>query len=93
MLQILTAVILIVGITVQSVQAQCNAPIINNFTPNTGLIGSTVTITGANFDVNPANNVVYFGATKAVVTQASFGQLKVTVPVGASTAPISVTNA
>lgn len=74
--------------------SQCStAPIINSFSPNTGFIGSTVTITGANFDAsNLANNVVYFGATKATVTQASFGQLKVIVPVGASTDRISVTN-
>lgn len=74
--------------------SQCNnAPIINNFSPNTGFIGSTVTISGANFDANNiANNVVYFGATKAQVVQASFGQLKVIVPVGASTDRISVTN-
>lgn len=74
--------------------AQCStAPIINSFSPNTGFIGSTVTITGANFDANNINNnVVFFGATKATVTQASFGQLKVIVPVGASTDRISVTN-
>jgi len=71
----------------------CNtAPKINSFTPNTGFIGSTVTIFGANFDANPSNNVVYFGATKAQIVSASFGVLKVIVPVGASTAPISVTN-
>ncbi len=91
-LHLLTAVIFFLGVAVDKIQAQCNAPIVNNFSPNTGFIGSTVTISGANFDANPGNNIVYFGATKAVVTQASFGQLKVTVPVGASTAPISVTN-
>ena len=73
--------------------SQCNAPVINSFSPNTGFIGSTVTITGAYFETTPANNVVYFGATKATVLTASFGTLTVTVPVGASTAPISVTNA
>ena len=74
-------------------QAQCNAPVINSFSPNTGFIGSTVTITGAYFETTPANNVVYFGATKATVVSSSFGTLTVIVPVGASTAPISVTNA
>lgn len=84
--------LLVLGAGLHQVMAQCNAPIINNFSPNTGFIGSTVTITGANFDANPANNKVYFGATKATVLTASFGVLTVTVPVGASTAPISVTN-
>ncbi len=72
----------------------CNTrPIINGFTPNTGFIGSTVTINGANFDANnPQNNIVYFGATKAQVVTATFGQLEVIVPVGATTGAISVTN-
>jgi hypothetical protein len=76
------------------VHAQCNgnAPIINTFSPNTGFIGSTVTITGANFDPIPSSNQVYFGATQATVLTASFGVLTVQVPVGASTAPIAVKN-
>ncbi|OYY99349.1 MAG: hypothetical protein B7Y37_14320, partial [Sphingobacteriia bacterium 28-36-52] len=74
-------------------QACSDVPVINNFTPITGFIGSTVTINGANFDpINISNNVVYFGATRASVIDATFGQLKVIVPVGASTAPISVRN-
>lgn len=76
------------------IQAQtCNAPVINSFTPNTGFIGSTVTITGANFDAIPANNQVYFGATKANIISASFGTLVVAVPTGANVAPIAVKNA
>ncbi len=70
----------------------CAAPVINSFTPNTGFIGSTVTIFGANFDANPANNQVFFGATQATVQSANFGTLTVTVPVGATLAPISVKN-
>jgi hypothetical protein len=77
-----------------SAQAQgCSAPIINSFSPNTGFIGSTVTIIGANFDAIPANNQVWFGATQATVQSSSFGTLVVTVPVGATTAPIAVKNA
>jgi hypothetical protein len=75
-------------------QTCADIPVINNFSPTTGFIGSLVTINGANFDpVTLQNNVVYFGATKAVVVSATFGKLEVIVPVGASTAPISVTNA
>lgn len=75
-------------------QSNCNTrPIINSFSPNTGFIGSTVTIFGANFDnINPQNNQVYFGAVEAQVVSASFGTIEVIVPVGASTAPISVKN-
>src|SRR5688572_15893527 len=77
-----------------AVNAQCSSrPVINSFSPNTGFIGSKVTIVGANFDATTiSNNIVYFGATRATVTAATFGTLEVTVPVGASTAPISVTN-
>jgi|688.fasta_scaffold05199_9 hypothetical protein len=75
------------------VQAQvCNAPVVNSFTPNTGFIGSTVTITGANFDAIPANNQVYFGSVKANIISSSFGTLVVAVPTGANTAPIAVKN-
>lgn len=76
-----------------AVQAQtCNAPVINSFSPNTGFIGSTVTITGANFDPIPANNQVYFGATQATIVSSSFGTLVVNVPTGANIAPIAVKN-
>ena len=82
------------GVSTQSFAQLCTTvPVINSFSPNTGFIGSKVTIFGANFDPNTiSNNVVYFGSTKATVTSATFGQLEVIVPVGASTAPISVTN-
>ena len=65
-------------------------PTITDFTPKSGSIGSTVTITGMNFDPSPENNIVYFGATKAEVTSASNTQLLVTVPVGATFQPITV---
>lgn len=70
----------------------CNAPVINSFSPNTGFIGSTVTISGSYFDPIAANNQVFFGATKAQVLTASFGVLTVKVPVGATYAPITVKN-
>lgn len=70
----------------------CNAPVVNSFTPNTGFIGSTVTISGANFDPIPANNQVYFGSVQANIISSSFGTLVVAVPVGANTAPIAVKN-
>jgi len=64
--------------------------IITNFTPTSGPIGTTVTITGTNFSTTPANNIVYFGATRATVTVATATQLTVTVPVGATYQPIAV---
>ena len=65
-------------------------PSITSFTPTSGPIGTTVTITGTNFDATPANNIVYFGATRATVTSATATQLTVTVPVGATYQPITV---
>ena len=52
----------------------------------------TVTITGTNFNTTPANNVVYFGATKATVSASTASSLTVTVPTGATYAPITVLN-
>ena len=76
-----------------NIQAQCNdRPIINDFSPKTGFIGSTVTITGANFNAIPGNNQVFFGATQATVVSSSFGTLEVRVPEGSTTALISVKN-
>jgi len=67
-------------------------PTIVNFNPTGGIIGTTITITGTNFSTTPASNIVYFGATKATVTNSTATQLMVTVPTGATYAPISVLN-
>jgi hypothetical protein len=65
---------------------------ITSFTPASGPVGTTVTITGANFNTTAANNIVYFGAVKASVTSAISTALVVTVPAGATYQPISVLN-
>lgn len=65
-------------------------PTITGFSPSSGPIGTSVTITGTNFDAT-SGGIVYFGATKAVVTAASPTQITATVPPGASYLPISVT--
>lgn len=65
-------------------------PTITSFTPVFGPVGTTVTITGTNFSATPANNIVYFGATRAVVTAATATQLTVTVPIGATYQSISI---
>jgi hypothetical protein len=67
-------------------------PTISSFTPTSGPVGTTVTITGTNFNTTPANNVVFFGATRAVVSAASATSLTVTVPTGATYMPISITD-
>lgn len=68
------------------------APVITSFTPGAAPLGTQVTISGNNFNTTAANNIVYFGATKATVTAASTTSLTVTAPVGASYQNISVLN-
>jgi hypothetical protein len=68
------------------------APIITDFSPKSGPVGTSVTISGFYFNATIANNIVFFGATKATVTAASSTSLTVTVPLGASYQPISITD-
>src|SRR5476651_1545047 len=68
------------------------APTITSFSPLTGPVGATVTITGTSFNTTAANNVVFFGATRATVTAATATSLTVTVPSGATYAPITELN-
>ena len=67
-------------------------PTITSFAPSAGPIGTTVTITGTGFSPTANNNIVYFGATRANVNSASSASLSITVPVGATFAPISITD-
>lgn len=66
-------------------------PLITHFTPTTGTVGTSITITGASFSPTPANNIVYFGPVRGLVTSASSNELTVTVPSGAVHDRISVT--
>lgn len=65
---------------------------ITSFSPESGPVGTSVTINGSGFDATPGNNAVFFGATRGVVTAATSVQLTVTVPQGASYHYIYVTN-
>ncbi len=68
-------------------------PAITSISPMSGPVGTVVTITGTNFNKKSlANNVVYFGATKAVITSATANQIIASVPVGATYSPITVIN-
>jgi len=66
-------------------------PAITSILPESGPVGSVVTIKGTNFSATVAENIVYFGAVKAVVNSATSTELSVTVPSGATYLPISVT--
>ncbi len=70
---------------------QSSPPTIASFSPSSGPIGTMVAITGTNFGTAASKNTVYFGAVKAIVNEASSTSLVVTVPAGATYAPITVT--
>src|SRR5471030_1692003 len=83
---------LIVMAFLLAARAMAQAPIITSFTPASGPVGTSVTITGTNFNTTTTDNIVFFGATMATVTAASTTSLTVTVPAGATYQPISVLN-
>lgn len=66
-------------------------PVVHQVFPGYGATGRLVTITGDNFSTLPANNIVYFGATRAEVVFASLRGLQVKVPAGVSWQPVTVT--
>ena len=79
--------------TITVTRAAPPPPTITSFTPTAGSVGSTVTITGTNFNTTAANNIVYFGGMKAATPSAgSATSLTVTVPAGTNYGPVSVTN-
>jgi hypothetical protein len=72
------------------IATQIFAQTITNLSPTSGAIGSSVSITGTNFDPTPANNTVWFGGVKAIISAATATKLTVTVPIGAMHEPIRV---
>ena len=66
-------------------------PSINNFGPNSGLAGTSLIISGTNFNATAASNIVFIGAVQATVSSASTSSLTVTIPPGATYAPVTVT--
>lgn len=72
------------------ITATTNPPSITSFSPSSGVIGTTVIVTGTNFSTTPSNNTISFNGTVATVTAATTTQLTTTVPTGATTGKISV---
>ncbi len=67
------------------------APIIKGFSPNHGRVGSVVTVQGVNFAAGIT--VAFNGTPSTSVNVISSTKLTATVPAGATTGPISVSNA
>jgi LmbE family N-acetylglucosaminyl deacetylase len=74
--------------TSASVTIQRNPPTISGFTPASGLVGSSVTINGANFTGTTA---VAINGLNASFTVNSDTMIVATVPVGATTGAVTVT--
>ncbi|RYY26556.1 MAG: T9SS type A sorting domain-containing protein [Chitinophagaceae bacterium] len=66
-------------------------PKLNSFAPLSGKAGTLVTISGENFNPDPASNFVRFGASYGKVIIASTTELKVEAPAGASAGILEVT--
>jgi hypothetical protein len=76
--------------TTQSNFSVTNLPSVLSFTPATGTAGTIVTITGLNF--TGASSVTFNGTSATSFSVSSDTQIQATVPVGASTGKIQVTN-
>jgi len=94
------------GVTVQTANGTSNAatftvtggaqpPVIADFNPKSGPIGTLVTLTGSNLRVGAANPVVTFagsgGRLQALVTFSSATEVRATVPNGAGAGVIDLT--
>lgn len=64
---------------------------ITGFSPVSGPVGTTVTITGTNFSSPAADNTVKFNDVFATVTNATDTSITASVPAGATTGAITVT--
>ncbi|OJJ14972.1 hypothetical protein BKI52_41195 [marine bacterium AO1-C] len=65
-------------------------PVISSFAPQSGVVGTEVTINGQNFSTTANDNLVKFNGVLATVASATSTQLKVNVPSGATTGKITV---
>jgi hypothetical protein len=66
-------------------------PIISALSPTAGPVGTTITITGANFGATQGASTVKFNGVTATPTTWSNQSIVVPVPVGATTGPVVVT--
>ncbi len=77
------------GASVAGVQLT-TPPVISSVSPLKGKPGTLVTINGTGFSTTPVSNIVYFGGMRAGVAAATSTSLQVTIPYGATYAPVSV---
>jgi hypothetical protein len=70
---------------------QAPPPLTNKISPDSGVLGTTVTISGTRISANATDNLVKFNDSSAVATSATATQLTVKVPVSAGKGPATVT--
>ena len=73
-------------------RAQISPPVVNYYPFFYYPTGGTGTISGDYFNAIAERNIVYFGAVKAQVKQATSSSVQVVVPAGATYQPVSVLN-
>jgi YD repeat-containing protein len=74
-----------------TVTASAGPPAIAGFTPNIGPPGTAVTVTGSNFESNPALDKLAFNTTQATISGATPTTITTHVPSGATSGPIAIT--
>ena len=80
-----------VTFTLATVADPPTVPTITSFTPTSGVVGTSVTISGTNFSATLGSNTVKFNGITATLSSGSTTQLTAIVPASASTGKISVT--
>ena len=70
---------------------QSSTVTIIEFTPNSGPVGTPVTIYGTGFSTTAGANTVTFNGAAATITSSSATQIVTTVPAEATTGPIAIT--
>src|SRR5258708_8259698 len=71
-------------------EARASGPMITALSPTSGLIGASVTVTGANFGASQGTSSVTFNGTTASVSAWSDSSITATVPSGATTGNVIV---
>src|ERR1051325_5845121 len=76
--------------TVSFVVGETGAPTITSFTPTIGSVGTSVTITGTNYETAPQNNKTKFNATYSSISAATSTTITTSVPSSSTSGRISV---
>jgi len=80
-----------IALTLATIPDPPTAPTITSFSPTSGVVGTSVTITGTNFSSTLSSNTVKFNGTTATLSSGNTTQLVASVPIGATTGKITVT--